>query len=112
MGSSSMRFEMLSLCITYVLLFVSNISHGQQISSCFKEGGQYTGTAINNPAETLTDSAEDCQKLCQFYGHTCLGFSWVDGQHSWEELRNRCTSWNYIYGMLVDAHYVSGPAYC
>merc|ERR1719348_1454645 len=84
------------------------------VSSAYPEcytGGQYTGTSINNPEETLTDTAEDCQRLCQYYdsldGPACVGFSWVDDQHSFGEIRKRCTAWSYIYGILVDYHYVS-----
>merc|ERR1711915_1116442 len=111
--AKSMATKILMTFLFLNLLFHSSI---ESYPDCYTEGGQYTGTSINKPEETLTDTAEDCQRLCQYYdsldGPACVGFSWVDAQHSFEEIRNRCTAWSYIYGILVDYHYVSGPTYC
>merc|ERR1712098_117260 len=106
--------KMLLIFMLIKFAFIALVS--STYPDCYTDGGQYTGTAINHPEMTLTYTAEDCQRLCQDYdsldGPPCLGFSWVDSQHASEELRNRCTAFSYIEGVLASYHYVSGPTYC
>ena len=44
--------------------------------SCLEYNTDYFGTNINNGLEQRTDSAEDCQKLCQATTG-CKGFTWA-----------------------------------
>ena len=88
---------------------VSSLGNG-----CYKKDVDYLGNDVNNGYQTLTESAKECQKLCQKHP-ACEAFSWISTNVPDEALKDRkreCWLKHTTPKGIPRQYVMSGPKHC
>ena len=75
---------------------------------CFEDDIDYIGRDVNSCVDTLTETPEDCQILCQD-DPQCNFFVWIKSSH---RRKNQCCFKNKIKRKMERRGMISGPKFC
>ena len=83
-------------------------------NGCYKRNVDYLGNDLNDGYRTLTDSAKDCQILCEKHP-ACVAFSWISAnvpEGPFMERKRECWLKHTIPPGVPQKHIISGPKRC
>ena len=83
-------------------------------NGCYKRDVDYLGHDVNNGHQTLTDSAKECQQLCEKHP-ACVVFSWISAnvpEGPFKERERECWLKHTEPNGTPRQYVVSGPKRC